>query len=75
LTYFVELLRQLEPVLHDADQDLWLERLFLEQDNIRAALAWAARTNVQAGLYLSHRLRSFWESCAGREEARWLLTI
>ena len=75
LTYVLELLRQLEPALHGVDQDLWLERLFYERDNIRAALGWAAKTNVRAGLYLSERLRTFWESCELREEARWLLMI
>lgn len=73
--YFLELSRQFEPALHGNDQDLWLARLFVERDNIRAALEWAARTNVQAGLYLSNRLRAFWENYDLREEARWLLTI
>jgi predicted ATPase/DNA-binding SARP family transcriptional activator len=75
LEYFLELSRKLEPALHGVDQDLWLGRLFVERDNIRAALEWAARTNVQAGLYLSNRLRTFWESYELREEARWLLMI
>jgi len=50
-------------------------RLFVERDNIRAALIWAARTNVKAGLYLSDRLRAFWENYESREEARWLVMI
>ena len=75
LAYVLDLVRQLEPALHGVDQDLWLERLFFERDNIRAALGWAAKTNVQAGLYLSDRLRTFWENYDLREEARWLLMI
>ena len=75
LEYYLELLQQLEPALQGTNQELWLERLFVERDNIRAALEWAARTNVQAGLYLSNRLRVFWENYELREEARWLLTI
>ena len=75
LEYFLELARQFEPALRGIDQDLWLERLFLEQDNLRAAMEWAARTHVQAGLYLSGRLRLFWEKYEFPEEARWLLTI
>ena len=47
----------------------------MERDNIRAALEWAARTNVKAGLYLSNRLRIFWEHYEFREEVRWLLMI
>ena len=75
LEYVLDLVRQLDPALHELDQDLWLERLFYERDNIRAALGWAAKTNVRAGLYLSERLRTFWENYDLREEARWLLMI
>jgi predicted ATPase len=75
LGYVVELLRQLEPALQGVEQDLWVERLFFERDNIRAALGWAAKTDVRAGLYLSDRLRTLWESYDLREEARWLLMI
>lgn len=75
LEYVLELSRQFEPALRGIDQDVWLERLFVEQDNIRAAMEWAARTHVHAGLYLSGRLRLFWEKYEFPEEARWLLTI
>ena len=75
LEYFLELSRQLEPAIRGIDQDAWLERLSLERDNFRSALEWAARTNVQAGLYVSNRLRAFWENYDLREEARWLLMI
>jgi predicted ATPase len=75
LEYFLELSRQFEPALHGEDQLSWLERLYVERDNIRTALQWAAKTNVQAGLYLSARLRTFWESYALEGEKRWLLMI
>ena len=75
LEYFLELSRQFEPALHGEDQLSWLERLYVERDNFRAALQWAAKTNVQAGLYLSGRLRTFWESYALEGEKRWLLMI
>jgi predicted ATPase len=75
LEYFLELSRQFEPALHGEDQLWWLERLYVERDNFRAALQWAAKTNVQAGLYLSGRLRTFWESYALEGEKRWLLMI
>jgi hypothetical protein len=65
----------LQPGLSGADQELWLERLFAERDNLRAALEWAARTDVNAGLMLSDRLRKFWEDSDFHEEARWLLRI
>jgi predicted ATPase len=75
LDYYLQLARQFEPALHGVDQRLWLERLFLERHNIRAALEWAARTNVHAGLYLSIRLRTFWECCDLPEEKHWLLML
>lgn len=75
LEYFLELGHQLEPARQAADQEAWLERLFLERDNLRAALEWAARNHVQAGLYLSGKLRTFWESCEHRDQVRWLLMI
>jgi predicted ATPase/DNA-binding SARP family transcriptional activator len=75
LNYYLKLLQQLELTFHSTDQDRWLDRLFLERDNIRAALEWAARTDVQAGLYISNRLRTFWENYDLPEEARWLLMI
>jgi predicted ATPase/DNA-binding SARP family transcriptional activator len=75
LEYFLQFVRQFDRSPQGAHQAAWLERLFLERDNIRAALEWAARTNVQAGLYLSNRLRTLWDHCDLQEEARWLLTI
>jgi predicted ATPase len=75
LDYFLELSRQFGPALHGTDQLAWLERLYVERDNFRAALQWAAKTNVEAGLYLSGRLRTFWENYALEGEKRWLLMI
>jgi predicted ATPase/DNA-binding SARP family transcriptional activator len=75
LEYFLELVQQFEPALRGVDQDLWMERLLVERDNIRAALEWAARTDLQAGLYLSNRLRVFWENYEGDKDARWLLIL
>ena len=75
LNYFLVLARSFEPALQGVDQSAWLERLFLERHNIRAALEWADRTNVHAGLYLSGRLRAFWERCELPEEKHWLLMI
>jgi hypothetical protein len=60
-------------VLNRIDQAWWLECLFVERDNIRAALARDAKTHTQqAELYLSNGLRSFWESYDLRQGARWL---
>ncbi|HEX5809807.1 MAG TPA: BTAD domain-containing putative transcriptional regulator, partial [Anaerolineales bacterium] len=75
LDYFVALLKQAEPALLGVERQSWLERLFLERDNVRGALVWAAKTNVQAGLWISKRLRALWESSASADEAGWLLTL
>ena len=75
LHYYLTLLRQLELTIQSTDHDMWLGRLFVERNNIRAVLKWAARTNVQTGLYISNQLQTFWENSEFREEARWLLLI
>jgi hypothetical protein len=49
--------------------------LFVERDNIRAAMQWAAQANVNAGLYLSGRLQAFWKNYDLPEEKRWLLMV
>jgi tetratricopeptide (TPR) repeat protein len=49
-----------------------MSRLNDERDNIRAALEWADKTDVEAGLYLASRLNIFWEIFDIREGAHWL---
>jgi predicted ATPase len=75
LDFFLEMAQKFEPALRGVDQLSWLERLFIERDNIRAAMQWAAQTNVNAGLYLSERLQAFWENYDLPGEKRWLLMI
>lgn len=72
LKYFLQLSEQAETALRGFMQVKWYERLNEERDNIRAALEWAAKTDVEAGLYLSGRLKRFWESFDLKEGVRWL---
>jgi predicted ATPase/DNA-binding SARP family transcriptional activator len=72
LQYFLQLSKQAETALRGPTQVEWMLRLNDEHYNIRAALEWAERNDVEAGLYLSGRLRRFWESFDVREGARWL---
>ncbi|HMD80816.1 MAG TPA: hypothetical protein VKE92_05875, partial [Anaerolineales bacterium] len=72
LQYFLQLSEQAEPALRGPTQIEWMSRLHDERDNIRAALEWADKTDVEAGLYLSSRLNVFWEIFDIREGARWL---
>lgn len=63
LAFFVELTEQAEPQLKGADQKLWLERLEIEHDNLRAALEWSKTeiSRVVEGLRLAGALWPFWE--------------
>jgi non-specific serine/threonine protein kinase len=72
LNYFLEFSEQAEIALKGPTQIEWFARLNEERDNLRAALEWAEKTDVEAGLYLSGRLYPFWEDLAVREGARWL---
>jgi predicted ATPase/DNA-binding XRE family transcriptional regulator len=72
LQYFLQFSEQAEPALRGPTQIEWMSRLNDERDNIRAALEWADKTDVEAGLYLSSRLNIFWELFDIREGARWL---
>ena len=72
LQYFLQLSEQAEPALRGPTQIEWMSRLNDERDNIRAALEWADKTDLEAGLYLSSRLIIFWEIFDIREGAHWL---
>ncbi len=49
-----------------------MERLNEERNNLRAALHWAEKTDLEAGLSLSSRLLRYWESSNLREGTQWL---
>ena len=72
LKYFVAFSEQADYAVRGPAQLEWDARLNDERDNIRAALKWAFKTDIEAGLYLSGRLWFFWESFDIREGARWL---
>ena len=63
LKYFLQLSREAEPSLKGPTQiEVWMARLNEERDNLRAALRWADKTDLEAGLYISGRLQGFWEN-------------
>jgi predicted ATPase/DNA-binding XRE family transcriptional regulator len=70
--YYLQLSEQAEPGLRGPKQVEWMSRLHEERDDIRAALEWVAKTNVEAGLYLASRLDILWEDVEIREATRWL---
>ena len=72
LKYYLLLLEQAEPEFKTPAQIEWNARLNEERDNIRAALEWAVKTDVEAGLFISGRLARFWEDFDLREGEQWL---
>lgn len=72
LEFFLKFTEQAELALKGPTQIEWMSRLNDEQDNIRAALEWADKSDVEAGLYVAGRLYVFWENFDVREGMRWL---
>lgn len=73
LNYFLQLSGEAEPSLKGPAQiEVWMARLNEERDNLRAALRWADKIDVEAGLYISGRLQGFWESLNLDEGVRWM---
>jgi predicted ATPase len=72
LNYFSHLSTQAQVELRGPSRVDWMERLNEERNNLRAALHWAEKTDVEAGLSLSSKLLRYWESSNLREGTRWL---
>ncbi len=68
LAFFLRLAEQGEPELRGPQQAIWLNRLELDLDNLRAALAWSLQDQApkaddalqEAGLRLAGALGEFW---------------
>ncbi|MCE7984268.1 MAG: hypothetical protein DYG89_24095 [Caldilinea sp. CFX5] len=61
LAFFLQLTEEIEPKLRTGDQLIWLARLDLEHDNLRAALKWATGSGaLEAGLRMAGSLARFW---------------
>ena len=76
LNDFLVLSKRAEPALHGPDQIEWYNRLTDERDNLRVALAHAARTDasaadLEAGLTISAKLVDYWVASDLREALRW----
>lgn len=75
LKYFLQLSEHAEPALRGPAQIEWMTRLNDARDNIRAALAWANKTDTEVGLYISSRLGRYFENLDMREGNYWLSTF
>lgn len=61
--FFLKLVERIEPQLLGSNQEVWLDRLEVEHDNLRAALEWSTESaQVEIGLRLGGALRRFWET-------------
>ena len=73
LQYFVEFSEQAGRGLIGPQQIEWRTHVLQEWDNLRAALSWAARDNVEEGMVLASNLGShFWENFNFQEGVLWL---
>jgi predicted ATPase/DNA-binding SARP family transcriptional activator len=75
LKYFLSLSERADVELRGPAQVNWMDRLNDELNNLRAALHWAEKNDVEAGLLLSGRLLRFWESADLHEGTQWLETF
>jgi non-specific serine/threonine protein kinase len=73
---FLLFAEQAEAHLTGPEQASWYERLEVEHENLRAALAWCEQTpeGVQAGLRMVAALWRFWEVRGHIAEGRALVT-
>jgi predicted ATPase len=63
LDAFLAFAEEARPHLNSSQQQAWLDRVQAEQDNIRAALAWASTRDgdVDKGMRLGVALQRFWQ--------------
>lgn len=75
--YFLRFAQQAAPALLGAEQERWLNRLEIDHDNLRAALAWALASDaLPLALDLALALGQFWWRHGHIAEARtWLQRI
>ncbi|HLA08739.1 MAG TPA: tetratricopeptide repeat protein [Anaerolineales bacterium] len=62
LAYYLRLVESAEPELRGRNQAVWLTRLELEHDNLRAALEWSLESQPESGLRMAVGLSDFWDT-------------
>jgi len=72
LACWLRLTEEVAPKLREQYQQLWFDWLDTENDNIRAALAWALeQQRIEAGMRIGTALYQFWQTRASREGYTW----
>ena len=71
--YFLQLAEQARALLYSAQQQVWYQRLIVEQSNFRAALHWARSNNHydQVARFSAALCWFWWKHGEIREEAHW----
>jgi tetratricopeptide (TPR) repeat protein len=77
LNYYLRVAEEAEPYLFGVGQQDWKNRLELDHDNLRVALAWSLESNqIEAGLKMAGALAWFWHNKGHlREGNLWLEKI
>lgn len=71
--YYLAWAEKIRPNLLGAAPELWLDRLELEHDNLRAALQWMLDYDVESGYRFGDALWRFWQARGHFSEGRqWL---
>uniref|UniRef100_UPI003752161A ATP-binding protein n=1 Tax=Armatimonas sp. TaxID=1872638 RepID=UPI003752161A len=75
--FLISLAEEAEPNLRGVDQSLWLDRLEIEQDNVREALRWSSGEggNKETGFRLAAGFSLMWVIRGYLREGRNLFTI
>jgi predicted ATPase len=60
VAHFIDHARRAEEHFRTAQRSLWINRLEVEHDNIRAALSWALKSDPEAALQMVCSLPTFW---------------
>ncbi len=60
LHFFMQLAEHTQPIFETARRTEWLPRLEIEHDNLRAALKWACKRDIETARFLAGMLERFW---------------
>jgi len=76
LAYYSNFAESAELELRGRKQAVWMARLEMEHDNLRAALEWSLESQPEFGLRMAVALIEFWDTHGHLTEARkWLETM